>query len=71
MDKTTFIIVMLKLLAIQIILAGMVIAVVKDAGYYTIFLTLGSLIFAVASNCMLAHVLHTRPKSKGESSNGR
>lgn len=64
-DKPTFIIVMIKLLGIQVILTGLVFACLTAQSYYVIFITLGSLIFAVGSNCLLAHVLYVRHKTKG------
>lgn len=65
-DKFTFVIILIKLLGIQIILVGLIVAYLDKAGYYTIFIAFGSLLFAVASNCLLAHFLHADKKRKLE-----
>lgn len=71
-DKFTFAIVLIKLFGIQVILAGIVIAYVDGRNFYAMLIAFGSLIFAIASNCLLAHFLREKNKIlKGEYKNGK
>jgi len=61
-DKVTFAIILIKLLGIQVILAGIVISAIEGNSQAGIFISLGSLVFAIASNCLLAHVVYEKRK---------
>lgn len=64
-DKGTFIICLIKLLGLQIILAGFFLGVYADAPIYTLVISSGSLVFAIASNVMLFHVISKNKKNGG------
>lgn len=53
LDKMTFIIFMIKLLGIQIILAGIYLGYVNGKSNFELLVTIGSLIFAIGSNILL------------------
>ena len=53
-DRTTFIIVIVKLIGLQIILLGVFFALLSNAPFYTVLICIGSLVFAVGSNILLA-----------------
>ena len=61
-DKVTFAIILIKLLGIQVILAGIVISAIEKSSQAGIFISLGSLVFAIASNCLLAHIVYENRK---------
>jgi hypothetical protein len=61
-DKGTFIICLIKLLALQIILTGFILGIYLEAPIYSLIISMGSLIFAIASNVMLFHLLHSKTK---------
>lgn len=53
-DKVTFIICLIKLLGLQIIIAGIFIAYFYKVPLYSLMLCVGSLIFAIGGNILLA-----------------
>ncbi|KKN33023.1 hypothetical protein LCGC14_0807920 [marine sediment metagenome] len=61
-DKVTFIICLIKLLALQIILVGFFLGVYSHAPIHSLIISCGSLVFAIASNVMLFHILYFRRK---------
>lgn len=61
-DKGTFIICLVKLLGLQIILAGFFLGLYGDAPVYTLIISFGSLVFAIASNVMLFHIININNK---------
>jgi len=61
-DKTTFVICLLKLLGLQIILIGVFFAYTSGAPIYTVFICLGSLVFAFGGNILLALSIHNHRK---------
>ena len=63
-DKGTFVICLIKLLGLQIILIGFFLAIHFNAPIYAIIITAGSLVFAIGSNIMLAHILYFRRKNE-------
>ncbi len=63
-DKVTFIIIIIKLIGIQIILMGMIVAFLKSFEIYSFLVSLGSLIFAIGSNVLLGYTLHKQHKPK-------
>ena len=63
-DKGTFVICLIKLLGLQIILTGIFFAIFIGAPIWAILITVGSLVFAIASNVMLAHLLYFRRKNE-------
>jgi len=54
LDKLTFIIFMIKLFGLQIILVGIYLAMIDGGHFFEIFICVGSLIFAIGSNILLA-----------------
>ena len=63
-DKGTFIICLIKLFGLQIIFAGIFFAIFTGAPFWAILISVGSLVFAIASNVMLAHLLYFRRKQE-------
>lgn len=57
-DKTTFIIVIMKLLGLQLILFGVFFALLTHRPIYEILICVGSLVFAIGSNILLAVNIH-------------
>ena len=53
-DKTTFVICLIKLIGLQIILFGVFFAILHSAPIFQILICIGSLVFAVGSNILLA-----------------
>lgn len=65
-DKGTFVICLIKLLGLQIIITGIFFAIFTGAPFWAILICVGSLVFSIASNVMLAHLLYFRRKTKRE-----
>ncbi len=57
-DKITFVICLIKLLGLQIIMIGVFFAYTSGAPVYTLFIALGSLVFAIGGNILLAMNIH-------------
>lgn len=53
-DKVTFVIILIKMLGIQVIIIGVFFAVMTGRPVFEILVCLGSLIFAIGSNILLA-----------------
>jgi len=71
-DKTTFVICLVKLLGLQIILFGIFFSILYNAPIYQVLICLGSLVFAVGSNILLAISIKTFHKLKnGGDHNGK
>jgi hypothetical protein len=71
-DKTTFVICLVKLLGLQIILFGVFFSILHNAPIYQILICLGSLVFAVGSNVLLAVSIKAFHKLKnGGDENGK
>lgn len=63
-DRGTFIICLIKLFGLQIILTGIFFAIFMDAPIYAVILSVGSLVFAIGSNALLAYILLFRRQTK-------
>jgi len=68
-DKSTFIICLLKLLGLEIILIGIFLALFSAAPIYQSLICIGSLIFAIGSNILLAINIHKKNNFLKEDSN--
>jgi hypothetical protein len=65
-DKFTFIVVIIKLLGIQIILAGLFLSIQCHEPVYNIMINAGSVIFAIGGNTLLAYVLIKSRRKGGD-----
>lgn len=63
-DKGTFIICLIKLLGIQILLTGIFFAIFSNAAFWSVLISVGSLVFAIGSNILLAYILFYRRKNE-------
>lgn len=65
-DKTTFIICLIKLVGLQIILIGVFFGVWNGAPIFEILVCVGCLVFAIGSNILLAINIQSYKKLKKE-----
>ncbi len=70
-DKTTFVICLLKLLGLQIIMIGVFFAYTSGAPSYAIYICLGSLVFAFGGNILLALNIHSHSRYVKEHPHGK
>ena len=63
-DRTTFVICLIKLIGLQIILFGVFFGVLHNAPIFQILICIGSLVFAVGSNILLAINIRAYKKLK-------
>ncbi len=70
-DKTTFIICLIKLLGLQLIMIGVFFAYSSGAPTYTVFICVGSLVFAVGGNILLAMNIHSYSRYVKEHTHGK
>ena len=71
-DKTTFIICLLKLLGLQIILIGVFFGILHNAPLFEVMVCIGCLVFAIGSNVLLAiNVRAYRKLKNGGDHNGK
>ena len=70
-DRVTFIICLIKLIGLQIILLGVFFGLFTGAPFYAILVCVGSLVFAVGSNILLAiNIKHFQNYRKEREKNG-
>jgi len=71
-DKTTFVICLIKLIGLQIILFGVFFGLLRSAPIFQILVCIGSLVFAVGSNILLAiNIRAFRKLKNGGNKNGK